>query len=108
MIFESKRIGPKDDAAGDNRLVKAVIIILALAVALFVLDRLLLAAERRGWIYWRKSKASPGTVSTAMMELHSMVEPGRAHVVEAMRAEDEDEDDLGDDVESRGGFEKPK
>ena len=82
---------------------KLVAIAIVVALAFFVLDRLLLAAERRGWVYWRKRKSSPGTTAAAMMEIHSMIEPGRAHVAEAIRAEETEQDDEGDDVDSRGG-----
>ena len=32
---------------------------LAAVVALFVVDRVLLKAEEKGWIYWRRRKGSP-------------------------------------------------
>jgi hypothetical protein len=76
-----------------------VIILVACAVAIVILDRLLLAAERRGWIYWRKRKASPGTTASAMLEIQSLVEPGRAHTVERLREELPEVDDAGDDVD---------
>lgn len=82
---------------------RIVTIVLAVAAVLFVADRLLLAAERRGWIYWRRRKASPGTGASAMLELHSIVEPGRAHVADVVRAEETETDDEGDDVDSRSG-----
>lgn len=81
---------------------KVLLIVVGSILAFFVLDQLLLAAERRGWIYWRKKSASPGTTASAMLEVQSMFEPGRAHVVEASRAEATEEDDEGDDIDSRG------
>jgi hypothetical protein len=79
--------------------VRFVIILVVCAVAIVILDRLLLAAERRGWIYWRKRKASPGTTASAMLEIQSLVEPGRAHTVEVLREELPEVDDEGDDVD---------
>ena len=38
-----------------------------------------------------------------MMELHSMVEPGRAYTADALRAEETEEDEQGDDIDSRDG-----
>jgi len=84
----------------------AAIVLAIIAVAL-VIDRALLAAERRGWIYWRRKKASPGTAAAAFMEIHSMVDPGRSHAADAIRAEEPEEDDEGDDVDSRGESRDP-
>jgi hypothetical protein len=67
----------------------------AVIFAAAVLDRLLLAAEARGWIYWRRRKASPGTRAGAMLELHAMLEPSRRHAAEVVRAEAHEEDDEG-------------
>jgi len=66
------------------------------AAALFGFDRLLLAAEQRGWIYWRKRKASPGSLGSAMMEIHSHLQPSARHAVEEQRRVVEDEDDAGE------------
>ncbi|MCL4232899.1 MAG: hypothetical protein KJ042_00090 [Deltaproteobacteria bacterium] len=71
-------------------------IVIAVLGAAFVLDRLLLAAEARGWIYWRKKKASPGTAALAMLELESIVSPAKRHVIEQKRQEHAEEDDEGD------------
>jgi hypothetical protein len=53
------------------------------ALLLFVLDRLALAAERRGWIYYRARKANPASLGSAMLEVQSLLEPGVREVVEA-------------------------
>lgn len=74
---------------------QALGVLVALGGALILLDRLLLAAEERGWIYWRRRKASPATRAGAMLELHAMLEPGRRHTAEVVRAEAHDEDDEG-------------
>jgi hypothetical protein len=66
---------------------KWALIIGAIVVGLWLLDRLLLAAEARGWIYWRKKKPSPGTVGSALLELQSMVEPSKKHVQEVQQME---------------------
>lgn len=47
----------------DWRLV--AILVAAVIAAGFVLDRLLLAAEERGWIYWRRHKPESGALSNA-------------------------------------------
>lgn len=65
----------------------------ALVVAtLVVLDRLLLAAERRGWVYWRRSRASTSRASSALLSIQSIFEPDREHVVEERVREEADID----------------
>jgi hypothetical protein len=73
-----------------------VLIVTACAVVLFAIDRLASWAESRGWIYWRRRKASPGTRAGAMLEIQSLLEPGKRHVRQAHGRELEDEDDAGD------------
>lgn len=68
---------------------------IAVAACLVVIDRLLLAAEARGWIYWRRRKASPGSAAGALLELHAMLEPDRRHAAEIVREEAHEEDDEG-------------
>ena len=70
--------------------------VLALALVFFLLDRFLLWCESRGWIYWRRRKASPGTLGAAFLELQAMLEPGKAHVVEEIKQVREERDDEGD------------
>jgi hypothetical protein len=53
------------------------------AVVLFVVDRLLLAAERRGWVYYRKRKPTSGSASAAAFgPVAELVQPGQRVVVE--------------------------
>lgn len=58
------------------------IVIAGLAAAALLLDRAMLWAERRGWVYWRRNRASRSAVGSAMLELHSILEPDKEHVVE--------------------------
>ena len=76
-----------------------LLIVTAIAAALFVLDRAALAAEERGWIYWRRRKASPGTRASAMLEMQSLLEPAKRHVIEAQQVEREEADE-GEEIEN--------
>ena len=76
-------------------MIRTLAIVVGVAAVLYVLDRLLLAAEDRGWIYWRRSKPSPGTRAGALMELHALLEPDRKHTAEVLREETHEEDDEG-------------
>jgi len=52
------------------------------AAVLVAVDRLALAAEARGWLYWRRSKGGSGAGSGAIGELIEAFQPNRAHTVE--------------------------
>ena len=55
---------------------------LAFCGLLFVIARLGLWAERRGWIYWRKPR--PKTIGRAVLgAMQEFVEPEIRHVIEA-------------------------
>jgi len=60
----------------------------SVAVALFVADRLLLAAEARRWIYWRRRRASADALGNALVHLQSIVEPRAERLAETREAEE--------------------
>jgi len=61
----------------------AVGAILIIGSALYLLDRLLLWMECRGWVYWRKTKRSTGPgVGNALLEIQTLLEPSARHVLE--------------------------
>ena len=65
-------------------------------VTLFMIDRLALWAEARGWIYWRRKKAQTGAMSSMLMEMNVITHPSAQHVIEAKDAkklEDRENDD---------------
>jgi hypothetical protein len=67
-----------------------------LLILLIAFDQLALWAERRGWIYYRKKNASPGSLGSALLESHAILEPRVNEVVEAS-AEQVPEHDVGAD-----------
>lgn len=75
---------------------KVFLILIAVAAALYALDRFLLYCESRGWIYWRKKNSSPGTVGSAFLEVHSLLEPSKKHVLVIQKEQHHEEDDEGD------------
>jgi hypothetical protein len=50
---------------------------------LWLTDRLATWMEWNGWIYWRKSKGTSSRTGNAFLEIQSMFEPGKEHVIEA-------------------------
>jgi hypothetical protein len=69
------------------------------AVGLFVLDRLLLAAERRRWIFYRTTAPQRSTAGNALLSLQAIFEPDKQHVVDERTAIDADQP--GDDEPPR-------
>jgi hypothetical protein len=70
-------------------------------VTLVVVDQLLLAAERRGWIRWRRTKADRRAVGRAALQVQSLFEPAVEHVVEErsrVGAQDDEDGDPPDPV----------
>ncbi|WAS97084.1 hypothetical protein [Nannocystis punicea] len=59
--------------------------VLAVLVGLFALDRLLLALERGGYIYYRVRKPSGSGAGNALAELQQMLSPSTQHVIVAKR-----------------------
>jgi hypothetical protein len=74
---------------------KALIWISCILLGLFLADRLFLWLESRGWMYWRRKQGSPRSVGTALMEIHANLEPGKRHVIEELKRDDEEEDGEG-------------
>ncbi len=73
----------------------ALLIMVALA-ALYGLHRLGTWAEERGWIYYRKKHGSSGTLSTAVLEVQSLLEPSKRHVLQEKQRDQREEDAEGD------------
>ena len=71
-------------------------ILLALVI-LFLLDRLGLWMERRGWIYWRKRR-SKGTLGSTLLSLQDIFESGKAsHILEIKQDDSKATPDPGGD-----------
>ncbi len=73
-----------------------VLAVAAGGLSLFLLDRFLLWAERRGWIYYRKKKASPGTLGSAFLQVQSILQPDAQQAAVELRAEAIEEDEEGE------------
>jgi len=69
---------------------KTVAIILLVLTGCWLLDRLGGWLERRGWIYWRKSRGYDGRLSQAFTEVHSLLEPATRHIRQIQEKEVDD------------------
>ena len=72
-----------------------VIWIAGIGVALFALDRLLLWAEARGWIYWRKVKSK--SAGGGFLLGPDVFDPGTRHLEEAREEHVIEDEENGDD-----------
>ena len=63
-------------------ILKIILIGIGLVGILFVLDKLFLKMEARGWIYYRKKQPSRTTLGNAFLEIQSMIEPGKRQIIE--------------------------
>lgn len=71
--------------------------IAAAIVAIYVVHRLLMYAEQRGWVYYRKKRGTYGGLHVTTNFLNTY-DPSRKHLQETMRESEwkRDEDDDGD------------
>jgi hypothetical protein len=80
--------------------------VLAAVVALVGLDRLLLILEDKGYIYYRRRRASPGSMASALLEVESHLRPSTRHEVHQRREVRREADESGEPPpqagESRG------
>ena len=67
-----------------------------------LLDRMLLKAEQRGWIYWRHRKPHSSSLGSAMLTVQGLLEPDKQHVVEERQRQAADIDVAEDDYQLDG------
>ncbi|MFC1660463.1 hypothetical protein ACFL3S_03205 [Gemmatimonadota bacterium] len=77
-------------------------------LGLFVLDRLLLWMESRGWIFYRRIKGGRGAATYHLLEWTSVLDPTMRQVQVESVKEERQEDEAGDPPgEDEGGSENP-
>ncbi len=69
--------------------------VIGIGIVLLAAHNLALWAERRGWIYYKYRRSSPGSVGNALLRAHSLFDAGAAHMLEA-RSESNEEDECGE------------
>jgi len=78
------------------RVLSLLLITVVSLVALYLFDQLCLWAERRGWIYWRKRRATSSALGSVTLELQKLFESGKAkHVIEVKSEPRKDTPDPG-------------
>jgi len=69
---------------------------------IYLLHRLALWAESRGFIYYLHSRPSRSALGNAFLEAQSLVEPGKRLLLEARREEPRDDAESGEPPEPAG------
>lgn len=70
-------------------------VIAAAAALLFLLDRLLLKMEERGWIYYRKKQGHADRLGDAAFRVQAMLEPDKQYVIQEKERAKEERRDSG-------------
>ena len=77
---------------------KIVLVLAGLVLGVFLVDRLLLWMEWKGWIDYRRTYPgliNPGQVGPAFLSIQGLLEPEKRHAAEAQRALRTEEDESG-------------
>jgi hypothetical protein len=61
---------------------KIIISLLAIGLALFLIDRICLWLEAKGWLYYRHHKSQGGFIGSALLELNSFLQPSVRYTIE--------------------------
>ena len=69
------------------------------AIVLYGFHRVALWMERKGWIFYRDRKPSPGSLGNALLEVQKLIEPPKTNILEVRLAEDEESDEYGEPPE---------
>ena len=85
---------------------KIILWIAGIALALLLLDKVLLKMESRGWIYYRRKAPTRSSLGNAFLEIQSMLEPSKKAMVEIMKEEKKEQADSGEPPDS--GEKKPR
>lgn len=73
-------------------------IVVALFVGIFILDRMGLWLESKGWIYWRKKRSTGAGFGNALQELDAFFRPNSRYTIEVNKEASGQRDDFGDGV----------
>ena len=61
---------------------KIFLIIIAIFIGLYLIDKIGLWLEQKGWLYYRRTKRKGAAIGTAMMELQTFLNPSARYTIE--------------------------
>lgn len=76
---------------------KPVIIAVAIILGGVLMHLLALWMERRGWIYYKHIKPSSNALGNAFLEVQSILEPNKKHIIEIKKEQKKANEELGDE-----------
>ena len=79
---------------------KVAAVLLAVAALAFVVHRVALWAEARGWIYYLRRKPKGSALGNAFLEVQALIEPEKRQLVEVRKEEAVEEDPSGEPPEA--------
>ncbi len=75
---------------------KLMIIAAAIISGIVGLHALALWMERKGWIYYKHNKPSRSRLGTAFLEVQSILEPNKKHIIQIKKDEKRATEESGD------------
>lgn len=72
-----------------------IVMVLLVPPGIWLLDRLLLWMEWRGWIFYRMSRPDSRSVGPAFLEIDALLQPQKRHILEQKVQQKQQEDDEG-------------
>jgi len=78
---------------------KIILWIAGIVIAAFLLDKVMLRMESRGWIYYRRKKPSQTGLGNAFLEIQTLLDPSKKAMVEFRKEEKKEQSDSGDPPE---------
>ena len=76
---------------------KLVIIALAIIIGGVLLHVLALWMERKGWIYYKYNKPSSNALGNAFLEVQSILEPNKKHIIQIKKEQKKNVSKAGDE-----------
>lgn len=79
---------------------KTAAVLFAVAALVFVVHRVALWAEARGWIYYLRRKPKSSALGNAFLEVQALIEPEKRQLAEVRREDAAEEAPSGEPPES--------
>jgi hypothetical protein len=74
---------------------KLALIVIAIIIGSVLLHLLALWMERKGWIYYKHTKPSRSSLGNAFLEVQSLFEPDKKHIIQVKKDEKRDDAETG-------------
>lgn len=79
---------------------KLAVIAVAIISGSVLLHLLALWMERKGWIYYKHNKPSRSSLENAFLEVQSILEPNKKHIIEIKKEQKKEDKEIGADPDT--------